>query len=726
MAASAPKVRRRMHISGLNPLQCSTSDISARMASFGLEATSIEGWPPGQDGVGRTVNWCFATLVGPEEGVKRAINTLSGTTWKGHKLRLGLARERAWGSRNEEEDGEGSKKGTRDKADKEREEKEAKKEKKKKERIRKAGFESRDLSEAVTSEKVDKGEWGWKKTPAGHLIRPMHMRPERPVPVPAVPAASTKEDDKRKRRGKGKGSGEPAKRARRRTIDPTRYAAVHFSGSLLDDGTAAVEGEWTFEGEGDESGAEKWILKSRDGKILREEVAVRKTHTLPSAEAESDHGGASELESEATASSSSQSDSSVESETPTNQQNKREAEKDAAYLKVDSYPAYDPDEEDAFSEGYQEAIEGVDLAPGPGEDERSRYLTLLQDMFGGVKGSIDADEANRLRQAQEEKNNLFEDSDNDTDSDDEDDDGDDDEYDGDDNEGDAKQLEQSNNDVQQADDNETGDDEGQGQIEQDEVMKAMDPQPNEEVKSKEEKAAAEAEQKRIERRAAFLAVPAPDSEHREQADAFTPHVRFDPGFVEEDEEEEDVVEQGQADLSPNDEAKTQEQQSQAKDGPAEPNRVSMSSLKDMFRPQEETGGFSIMGNLDLDLDEELNFEPDEDQPVFPASDDAGTESAPGMSGTAVVKQPKGLDFDPNTPFFFPTVARSSSQSSSRPDVFDVLRTTTTSSVQPFRRTATEDEIRSRWQEARGQLTSDYRKRHKDAVRKKKRSRLATA
>ena len=87
-----------------------------------------------------------------------------------------------------------------------------------------------------------------------------------------------------------------------------------------------------------------------------------------------------------------------------------------------------------------------------------------------------------------------------------------------------------------------------------------------------------------------------------------------------------------------------------------------------------------MGNLDLDLDEELNFEPDEDQPVLPASDDAGTESAPGLSGTAVVRQPTGLDFDPNTPFFFPTVVRSSSQSSSRPDVFDVLRTTTTSSV----------------------------------------------
>lgn len=412
------------------------------------------------------------------------------------------------------------------------------------------------------------------------------------MPVPAVPAASTKEDDKKKRRGKGKGSGEPAKRARRRTIDPTRYGAVHFSGSLLDDGTAAAEGEWTFEDDGDESGAEKWLLKGRDGKILREEVAFRKTPALPPVEAKPDHDGASELESEATAASSSQPDSSVESETSTNQQKNGEAEKEAAYLKVDSYPAYDPDEEDAFSEGYQEAIEGVDLAPGPSEDERSRYLTVLQDMFGGVKESMDADEANRLRQAQEEKNNLFDDSDNGTDSDDEDDDGDDDdgdddEYDGDDNEGDAEQLEQSNNDVQQADDNEAEDDEGQGQVEQDEIMEVIDPQPNEEVKRKEEKEAAEVEQKRIDRRAAFLAVPPPDSEHREQADAFTPHVRFDPGFVEEDEEE-DVVEQGRDDLSPDNEAKTQEQQSQAKDGPAEPNRISMSSLKDMFRPQEDS------------------------------------------------------------------------------------------------------------------------------------------
>lgn len=133
-----------------------------------------------------------------------------------------------------------------------------------------------------------------------------------------------------------------------------------------------------------------------------------------------------------------------------------------------------------------------------------------------------------------------------------------------------------------------------------------------------------------------------------------------------------------------------------------------------------------MGNLDLDLDEELNFEPDDDQAPTAIPISASLHSTNG-SGASLAKQPSGLDFDPDTPFFFPAAARRSGESvsSTRPDVYDVLRTTTTSSVQPFYRTATEDEIRSRWQEARGQLTSDYRKRHKDALRKKKRSRMTT-
>lgn len=94
---------------------------------------------------------------------------------------------------------------------------------------------------------------GWKVTPLGRIVKPIRMRPEHPLPPPLVSnlSSSTKlkkgekakkgekdKKDKKKRRVK-----EPPVRARRRTIDPTKWGSTQLKGVFLENagGTGLVE-----------------------------------------------------------------------------------------------------------------------------------------------------------------------------------------------------------------------------------------------------------------------------------------------------------------------------------------------------------------------------------------------------------------------------------------------------------------------------------------------------
>src|SRR6267154_2127465 len=84
---------------------------------------------------------------------------------------------------------------------------------------------------------------GWKTTTMGRMVRPLRMRPERPLPPQAGPAfqrrtlvKAARKDGKEK--ATKKRAREPATRARRRTIDPTKWDSVHLKGMFLDVVTA--------------------------------------------------------------------------------------------------------------------------------------------------------------------------------------------------------------------------------------------------------------------------------------------------------------------------------------------------------------------------------------------------------------------------------------------------------------------------------------------------------
>ncbi|EEB97184.1 hypothetical protein MPER_03547, partial [Moniliophthora perniciosa FA553] len=69
---------------------------------------------------------------------------------------------------------------------------------------------------------------GWKVMPSGRIVRPMKMRPEKPL-HPPTDEKKTARPVKEKRRVKV-----PDTRARRRTIDVTKWGGVYLRGSLLD------------------------------------------------------------------------------------------------------------------------------------------------------------------------------------------------------------------------------------------------------------------------------------------------------------------------------------------------------------------------------------------------------------------------------------------------------------------------------------------------------------
>lgn len=91
----------------------------------------------------------------------------------------------------------------------------------------------------VTRENVA-GRGGWKVTPLGRVVRPVRMRPEHPLPPMQVDAkkkdtkkkdGDDKGDERKKRKKREK---DPDSRARRRTIDPTKWGSTHLKGMFLD------------------------------------------------------------------------------------------------------------------------------------------------------------------------------------------------------------------------------------------------------------------------------------------------------------------------------------------------------------------------------------------------------------------------------------------------------------------------------------------------------------
>ncbi|KAG6901679.1 hypothetical protein C0995_009234 [Termitomyces sp. Mi166 len=197
---------KRLHISGLTPALTS-DDILRRLSTFGtVKAVDGFGLP---NGPGQPRKFGYVTLETTQGKLSRCLNLLSGSTWKGAKLRIGEAKP--------------------DFAERLAAEREAASlEPPKKKQRRYGGVEAADMSLVTPENVATRG--AWTVTPLGRTLRPMRMRPSRPLPPP--------KEDKVLSKGKAgkvkKKVREPDTRARRRMIDMTRYGSVHLKGMFLD------------------------------------------------------------------------------------------------------------------------------------------------------------------------------------------------------------------------------------------------------------------------------------------------------------------------------------------------------------------------------------------------------------------------------------------------------------------------------------------------------------
>ncbi|KAF8224863.1 hypothetical protein L208DRAFT_1444296 [Tricholoma matsutake] len=203
-------ITKRLHVSGLTPA-ITVNDLNQRLSSFGT-VNFLDGFGL-LDGLEQPRKFGYITIETTPAKLARCLNLLSGSTWKGTKLRIGeakpdfaerIALEKA--SNIDEHP------------------------KKKRKRSHSLGVQAPDMS-LVTPENVAQRA-GWTITPLGRILRPLKIRPVRPLP-PTTEMRSQKhgdrEDKKKKKRVK-----DPDCMARRRTIDMTRWGSVHLKGALLD------------------------------------------------------------------------------------------------------------------------------------------------------------------------------------------------------------------------------------------------------------------------------------------------------------------------------------------------------------------------------------------------------------------------------------------------------------------------------------------------------------
>ncbi|KAI0248754.1 hypothetical protein BJV78DRAFT_1233136 [Lactifluus subvellereus] len=229
-------ITKRLHISGLTPA-ISSHHLSHRLGTFGTVA-ALDGLGK-LDALGQPRKFAYVTLETTKTQLSKCMNVLSGSTWKGAKLRIGEAKpdfrerislENASQAQTEETPP------------------------RKRRRLARGvhGRHAQDMS-LVTPENVHQRPQ-WCVTPLGRLIRPMRMRPARPLDPP-LDTLKTQNIPNGKDKGKRKRARVvPPTRARKQTIDPLRWGSTHLSGVFLDGARVALPPTLVASGEGGTNG----------------------------------------------------------------------------------------------------------------------------------------------------------------------------------------------------------------------------------------------------------------------------------------------------------------------------------------------------------------------------------------------------------------------------------------------------------------------------------------
>ncbi|KAI5990532.1 hypothetical protein F5J12DRAFT_966560 [Pisolithus orientalis] len=208
----AEVVTKRLHISGLTP-SITSSDIHRRLSAFG-SVTSLDGF--GQlDALGDPRPFAYATLEGKEKDIAKCMNVLSGSTWKGTKLRIGEAKpdyhQRIAYLNSLSPPPPRTPRSKRCQL----------------------AFPSTTLPLDTPLSRNDAAKApGWVVLPSGRVVRPMRMRPLRPLEP--TRAMGGWQGTRGKTGKKAKKKKVPPLWARRRLIDPTKWDSTYLTGAFLE------------------------------------------------------------------------------------------------------------------------------------------------------------------------------------------------------------------------------------------------------------------------------------------------------------------------------------------------------------------------------------------------------------------------------------------------------------------------------------------------------------
>ncbi|BGO93811.1 hypothetical protein NBRC10512_004600 [Rhodotorula toruloides] len=290
-ALSTAPVTKRVHVGGLAP-SVSPKDLVQRFSSFGTVVggeTGVEGLGKTETGVHRS--FAFFSLETTEAKFARCMSMLNGSMWKAHKLRIGPAKP-DWRTRLASEREEAQKGGENSTG-----------------RPKKRKKASKDPNvgklapqfELVTPENIERHRgWVLDPKPTPTALFPLIARPSHPV-APPPEAAKTAwsrgtakaKPSKAARASQREGSAvrPPPTRIQRMRIDPRRWGRKRIVFDVLratgkDVGAHMVAiGTWECEEpEGTAPGADPevtWVFKTRDGQVRRRETVRLTQRSAP-------------------------------------------------------------------------------------------------------------------------------------------------------------------------------------------------------------------------------------------------------------------------------------------------------------------------------------------------------------------------------------------------------------------------------------------------------------
>ncbi|WWC99455.1 hypothetical protein V866_006358 [Kwoniella sp. B9012] len=289
-------ITKRLHVGGLTPA-ITTQHIKERFSSFGVVSEIEE---LGVDALGQPRPFTFLTLSTTPLQLKKCLNILSGSFWRGTQLRLAEAKPK-YTERYVIPTP------TAEEKRKVLEKKRKRVESKRGEDVGKLSQDFRLVNSTIAKKKkfwlVDEDEEN------GRIVRPLTIRPSHPIGKPLVDNKVSKTQEGKKRvRG-------PPGRLRRRVINPISWGSIYIKGDQLvsiteiqnEDEANIQKGEWEFE-EMDESAVDEegldedgrmvvgiWKKRDMNGEIIEESLVRSKTRRVSIGEVDISEYGSEDL-----------------------------------------------------------------------------------------------------------------------------------------------------------------------------------------------------------------------------------------------------------------------------------------------------------------------------------------------------------------------------------------------------------------------------------------------